>query len=111
MSADIPRNVRVESMQADNSTLFEPGRAVMFGTHTGLQTGGISLISFRQMLYFRRGNKFSMLDKLIEGGWIRCPDCGSEDVGLVPFDDLQNKWVSRFRCANCGESVSERVTR
>lgn len=50
-----------------------------------------------------------MLDKLLEGGWVRCPVCGSEDVGFVDTDELPNMWMSRFKCRECGESVSEMV--
>lgn len=45
-----------------------------------------------------------MIDKLLERGWVRCPDCDSEDVG---WDDEESMWISRIECRACGSSVSE----
>lgn len=56
--------------------------------------------------FVSRGYDFpNMIDELLDGGWVRCPDCGSEAVGWS--DDEVNMWVSRIECEECGNSVSE----
>lgn len=49
-----------------------------------------------------------MLKKVLEGGWIRCPEFGSEDVG---WDQNTGKWSLRFHCKDCDHAVGGMVGR
>jgi len=48
-----------------------------------------------------------MSQKLIRDGWVRCPACGSEEVGFVVRNDIPHLWMEHFRCNECRSSISK----